>query len=229
MGPRYAIYYAPKPGSKLARFGAEWLGYDITTGATLPQPVLCKISSERLCEITAEPRRYGFHATLKPPFSLAEGCDAAALDAAVAALAADAEAFEAPRLQLTCLTGFWALTFSEPCPEMDRLAERCVAEFDRFRAPPSPTEFARRREAGLSLAQEALLRRWGYPYVMTEFRFHMTLTGRLDPVEGAQVAAELAPLCAPFCESGLLIDAIGLFRQTPDHPFRLLRHYKLTG
>jgi hypothetical protein len=28
--------------------------------------------------------------------------------------------------------------------------------------------------------QRNYLDRWGYPYVMEEFRFHMTLTGRLD-------------------------------------------------
>ena len=36
-------------------------------------------------------------------------------------------------------------------------------------------------KSGLTDRQEALLTQWGYPYVMEEFRFHITLTGALDP------------------------------------------------
>ena len=63
---------------------------------------------------------------------------------------------------------------------------------------------------------------------MEEFRFHMTLTARLDPVEGAAVGRELASVVEPLCETALTIDAISLFRQDRrDAPFRLLRRYKL--
>jgi hypothetical protein len=81
--PRYAIYFVPPPGSPLACFGAVWLGYDVANGAEPPQPRLPEIAPERLRNITAEPRRYGFHATLKPPFSLAAGATAEELGEAV--------------------------------------------------------------------------------------------------------------------------------------------------
>src|SRR5271163_1509402 len=97
---RYAIYFAPDPGSALARVGAEWLGYDVAAGASVPQPQISGISSVRLYEITEEPRRYGFHATLKPPFALAEGTAAGELDEAVAALANGVPTFIAPKLRL---------------------------------------------------------------------------------------------------------------------------------
>ncbi|HTZ38232.1 MAG TPA: DUF1045 domain-containing protein [Stellaceae bacterium] len=92
---RYAVYFVPEPGAPLARFGAAWLGYDIAGGKAAARPALAGVPAERLEAITAEPRRYGFHATLKPPFSLAEGTSAAALDAAVAALAARIAPFAA--------------------------------------------------------------------------------------------------------------------------------------
>jgi len=222
---RYAVYFAPKPASALGRFGAEWLGYDAATEDCPPQPAIAAITPERLRQITAEPRHYGFHATLKPPFALAEGADVDALDETVATLASRFPAFAAPGLRLTCLSGFWALMLSKRCRMVDGLAAACVAEFDRFRAPPSAAELARRRSADLSPAQEVLLRRWGYPYVMEEFRFRMTLTARL---EGAAVGRELASLVEPLCQTALTIDAIGLFRQDRrDTPFRLLRRYKL--
>jgi putative phosphonate metabolism protein len=225
---RYAIYFAPRPGSRLARFGAEWLGYDVASGVTVPQPALATIDAERLRTITAEPRRYGFHATLKPPFVLAEGCTVEELEQATAALARREAAFDAPPLHLSCISGFWALTLSAPCPPLHTLADRCVRMLDRFRAPPSAEELARRRRAQLTGRQEELLARWGYPYVMNEFRLHLTLTARLDAAEGATVGRELELLAAPLCRKSVPIDALSLFHQpNEDAPFRLVQRYPL--
>jgi putative phosphonate metabolism protein len=227
---RYAIYFTPDAASPLARFGAEWLGYDVAAGAAIAQPTVPGIAAEQLHAMTAEPRRYGFHATLKPPFFLADGGDAASLDTAVAALAGGFPAFAAPPLRLARISGFWALTLSEPCPMTDRLAELCVKDLDRFRAPPVAAELARRRGAGLSLRQETLLARWGYPYVLDEFRFHLTLTARLDGDKDNVVGRELAPFVAPFCQTSLMVDAVSLFHQERnDGPFRLVRRYELAG
>jgi len=227
---RYAVYFAPQPASALARFGAAWLGCDVAGNESVAQPVVAGIDRERLHAITAEPRHYSFHATLKPPFALAEGVDAAGLEEAVQALAGGFPAFTTPPLRLTRISGFWALTLCEPCQAMDQLATLCVSKLDRFRAPPAPEELARRRRASLSPVQEALLARWGYPYVMEEFRFHLTLTARLDPEEGAAVGRELATLVAPYCRTALPIDAISLFRQYHGAaPFRLLHRYALAG
>lgn len=229
-GERYAIYFAPAPGSALAQFGAAWLGYDVANGDMAEQPTVPDVSAERLREITAEPRRYGFHATLKPPFALANGASADAMAEAVAVLARRVPAFAAPPLRLSRISGFLALTLSAPCPEMQRLAEFCVSELDPFRAPPSEAEVARRRRARLSPRQDVLLTRWGYPYVMEEFRFHMTLTGRLDDGESTIVERALAPLVAPLCATPRPVDAISLFRQpSASEPFRLLRRYRLAG
>ena len=134
---RYAIYYAPDPGSALAVFGRSWLGYDAEAGAPVAQPELAGISPRRLAEITAEPRRYGFHATLKPPFSLRPGRDADSLANATRSFAARQAAITAPPLKLATIDGFWALVPSQPCPPLDHLAADCVRHFDAFRAPPS--------------------------------------------------------------------------------------------
>ena len=65
---RVAVYYAPRPDDPLFAAGATWLGRDPESDAPAPQPDLPDI-----VEITAEPRLYGFHATLKPPMRLARG------------------------------------------------------------------------------------------------------------------------------------------------------------
>ena len=149
-GFRYAVYFAPEPASALARFGAGWLGYDVATGATVPQPTMVGVDPGRLQAITAEPRRYGFHATLKPPFVLAEGSDIASLEAAVGTLASGLAAFETPPFRLARIGGFWALMPSESCPVLGRLAEICVTQARRFPRPSTRLgEVARRRRARL--------------------------------------------------------------------------------
>jgi len=227
---RYAVYFAPDRGSPLAEFGAAWLGYDADSGHTAPQPALPALAADRLHAITAEPRHYGFHATLKPPFVLAGGDEEAALRSSLAALAAELRPFAAPPLKLTRLSGFLALTPSAPSPDLERLAAHCVREFDRFRAPAAPAEIERRRRVGLSPRQEELLTRWGYPYVMDQFRFHLTLTGRLDPDEGAGVCRLLALMVAPLCQAPLPVTALTLFNHDgTDAPFRIIGRYPFGG
>lgn len=227
---RYAVYYAPAPDSALGRFGRAWLGYDAETGAPAAQAAIPGLTPQRLAEITAEPRRYGFHATLKPPFFLAPGRTGTGLATALAAFASRQEAVLAPPLTLAAIAGFWALVPSLPCPMLARLAAACVRHFDAFRASPEDAELARRRRAGLSPAQEKLLAAWGYPYVMDEFRFHLTLTERLAGDETSRVGAILADRVAPLCRASLPIEALALFHQPgPDENFRLVRRYRLAG
>lgn len=224
-GGRYAIYFAPTPRSALGRFGQAWLGA-CTADAKPPRPP--GISAARMDAIIAEPRVYGFHATLKPPFALVEGRDEADLDHALTTFAATRVSVRAPELRLTQLDGFWALTLAQPSEAVDRLAADCIVRFDPFRKPPSDDELKRRRRAGLSQSQEALLLRWGYPYVFDEFRFHMTLTARLAGVEAALLGQRLAPLVEPLCRRPLRVDAVALFHQpAAGARFRLIRRYPL--
>lgn len=228
-GGRYAIYFAPTRRSALGRFGRAWLGYDAVSGEDARSREVPGLAPGRLAEITAEPRLYGFHATLKPPFALEDGQRAATLDQALAAFAAARPSFLAPALRLAPLDGFWALTLAQSSAAIDRLAADCVTCFDQFRATPSQEEMERHRRARLSPSQEALLQRWGYPYVFGEFRFHITLTTRLAGAESALLGSHLASLVRPLCRLPLLVDAIALFHQpAPAVRFRLVRRYQLS-
>lgn len=228
MTARYAIYFAPKPESALARFGARWIGRDCATGTTVELTPIPGVSLKRLKAITEAPRHYGFHATLKPPFTLADGMTEMALEQAFEEFARNEAAFSLPALRLGVLSGFVALLLSEPSEAMHALAARCVGRFDRFRRQSEAAELARRREAGLSRRQEALLRRWGYPYVMEAFRFHMTLTQRLEEDERRRVLAGLKERAAPHLGHPLVVDCLALVRQ-PNRktPFRLVGHAPL--
>ena len=182
-----AVYYAPPADDPLAAAGAAWLGRDGETNAPLAQPDLPDIAA-----VTADPRGYAFHATLKPPMRLARGVDWSELLHAADALAGRIKPFDLPPLAVSDVHGFLALRETIPCPELQSLADLFVSELDRFRDPPGDAELARRRRAGLSEAQDRMLLRWGYPYVFTTWFFHMTLTRRLVAEEQAiyQPAAE---------------------------------------
>ena len=205
---RHAVYCLPD--GPFGDAGARWLGWDARTGRERPSPHP---------DWTGTPRRYGFHATLKPPFRLAG--EVAALEAAVADLAARTPPARAEGLEAAALGRFVALV-PRGSSDLARVAAACVADLDRFRLPAPPEETARRRAAGLSARQEEMLRRWGYPYVMEEFRFHLTLSAAVeDPAPVLAAArAHFAPP-APFVLGDLALcaeDGAGRFRLVSRHP-----------
>ena len=177
---RYAIYYAPPCRSALARFGAAWLGWDAAAGKVVPHPDMPGLSPSAISILTATPRRYGFHGTLKPPFRLAPDRTVTELEDALARFAAAHPPVVTAGLRLARLGRFLALVPKGDTVRLDALTADCVEEFESFRAPLSKAEIARRESAGLTDRQRAYLHKFGYPYVREEFRFHLTLTGALD-------------------------------------------------
>ena len=222
---RYAVYYAPEPGP-LATFGASWLGWDAARGRRLDPPDLPGLPLPTT-GITESPRRYGFHATIKPPFHLTPGRGAEALDDALADLCGWLKPVSLEGLELTRLGHFLALGPRGPVTELASLATHVVMALDDFRAAPSGDEISRRRPEGLTETQRALLRRWGYPYVMEEFRFHMTLTGRLTGTALDATEAVLAGELAPLLPRPFPVTSLCLFGERRDGWFRLLRRHRL--
>jgi Protein of unknown function (DUF1045) len=128
----------------------------------------------------------------------------------VQTLANQHESFSAGPLQLKLLDGFLALVMAEESVALSHLASDCVQRLDDFRSPLGEAEQRKRRAAGLTAEQEALLQRWGYPYVLDEFRFHMTLTSRLNDNE----ASRLFPLAelhfAEVLSQPIRVDALAI-------------------
>lgn len=222
---RFAVYYAPEPGA-LADFAAAWLGWDPVAAVPVAHPDLPGMPLP-VAEITATPRKYGFHGTLKPPFRLTGTRED--LEADLAALAARLAPAEMPGLELSRLGAFLALTPRGDTAPLAVLAAACVRELDSHRAPPGEAELERRRKARLSPRQEDYLAQWGYPYVLDEFRFHLTLTGRLAPDAGEAVATALRPTVAPLLPEPFRVSHLCLFGEAEDGYFHLLHRYALTG
>ncbi|MCK1757616.1 DUF1045 domain-containing protein [Bradyrhizobium sp. 137] len=227
--PRCAIYFAAGAHSALSRFGAELLGYDAYTGDEVPFPREALDVAPDWRDISADPRKYGFHATLKAPMMLAPGKSEAELAAACAAFAGKERPIPAIRPVVDSISGFIAVIAAEPVDALQQLAADCVSEFDSFRAPLSAEDRARRKPEKLSERQRDYLDRWGYPYVMEEFRFHMTLTGRLDAERRAPILEMLRSRFAALGSKTLVIDRIVLFKQDDAKArFRIVGEWALT-
>lgn len=219
---RFAVYCIPPEGA-LADFGAAWLGWDVQKGCVASQPVL-----PGLHDITMTPRKYGFHGTLKPPFRLADGQNYEGLATVASHLAATLKPAVCDGLTLTTLGGFLALTPRGDVTALRCVADACVRELDPFRTPAGEDELARRRKAGLSPRQEALLTEWGYPYVMEEFRYHMTLSGRL-PKEDLAMWVETVQRHLPDLPAPFVVDQIALCGERRDGRFEVIHRYALSG
>ena len=168
---RYAIYYIPD--LPLFQIGSDWLGWNSLTG----QETTLTANHHR---ITDRPRKYGFHATMKPPFSLASNSTQGELQDAFQAFCATVSPATGGTLKISRLGRFLAMTQDVQSNDVTDLAASTVSHFGKFRAPLSDNDIQKRRQRRLTPEQDALMLRWGYPYVMQEFKFHMTLTGPLQ-------------------------------------------------
>jgi putative phosphonate metabolism protein len=219
--PRYAIYFVPAPDTPLYQAGAALLGYDVYSGKRLPFPGGLTLGPDDWFALTSEPRTYGFHATLKAPFRLAPGRSAEELAAQLAAFAGAAREPVAIVPAVRTIGSFAALVPGEPSPALDRLAAGCVRAFDGFRAPLGEDERRKRLAAPLTDRHRENLERWGYPYVFDDFRFHMTLTGRIAPACQEAVLACLRRSLGAIEGRPLAVDRVALLcqpdRNTPFH------------
>jgi putative phosphonate metabolism protein len=226
--PRYAIYFAAGADNAMSRFGAELLGYDAYSGdeVSFPQGPLRVAPDWR--DITADPRKYGFHGTLKAPMALAPGKTEAELKAACATFASKPRPIPVIRPVVDAISGFIAVIPGEAVDALQQLAADCVRDFDSFRASLTAEDHARRKPERLSERQREFLDRWGYPYVMEEFRFHMTLTGRLDAERRGPILEMLRARFAGLKLETIEIDRITLFRQDdPKARFRIIGEWAL--
>lgn len=225
--PRHAVYFAPSPRHPLWELGCRWLGRDASDPADGGAPVH---------SLVAAPWRYGFHATLKAPMALAADVHESNWLAAVRTLAARHESFEMPALRVALLSDFIALRPVEPLEAahpLRRLADDCVIALDPWRAAAAAPGRERVARAPLDARQRANLDRLGYPFVLDDWRFHMTLSDSLAGVEADRIAAlrtsatrHFAPaLAMPLhCE-----DLCVFVEPVPGRPFELRHRFALGG
>jgi putative phosphonate metabolism protein len=220
---RFAIFYAPPEGSELAHAGAKWLGWDAAAGLAVAQPEL----GLDMASTTQTPRKYGLHGTLKPPMHLVTSQDAF-LDAVETFAETRAPVAFGP-LRLRTLGAFLAIVPEQQSSALSALAADIVRSFDPFRAPLSEGDLARRRASGLTDRQDRLLLEWGYPYVMDEFRFHITLTGKLDKMQMQDAFRAADAWFAPLLAEQHILSDLAVFGENADGRFHIVRRFPLAG
>lgn len=227
---RYAIYFTPAIDHPLTIAASHWLGYDAFSGEERPFPEAVALPAGRMSTVTAAAARYGFHATLKAPFRIADNTTPAALEAAFDVFCRKHQPFDLPGLALARLGRFHALVPSAPSETLQDFAAEVVRYFEPMRAPLSNEEIARRKPETLSQEERDNLLHWGYPYVFDAFRFHMTLTGPVTGTDASVVATALENHFKPFIGRPLEISGLGLFMEARrGAPFAIRRWQPLTG
>ncbi len=224
---RYAIYYTA-PAGQLADFGASWLGWDVANGTKVAH-TNWSLAGFDISEVTKTPRKYGFHGTIKPPFRLAEGRGAESLHQETQALCNQLQKVSLDGLELSQLGRFLALTPRGDASPLAKLAAHVVKELDGFRSPPNAKELEKRRKANLSPVQEQYLLDWGYPYVLEEFRFHLTLTGRLKREDASVLKSLMSSFVEPMLPSPFEVHDLTLAGEAPDGQFYEIERFPLRG
>ncbi|MDR2349246.1 MAG: DUF1045 domain-containing protein [Deltaproteobacteria bacterium] len=219
MRNRLAVYFVPEDDSPLGIFGGRLLGRLPRAGtpverASFPGP------RGRGFERSAEKAgRYGFHATLVAPFvpRVSEKTVANALKE----FSKTRETIRMPGLAPKIMPGrFAALVPGDAVPEsLGKLEKALVETMDEFRDKSVPPK----DRGPLTERQKILMKKWGYPRVLGEFRFHLTLAGDVDENFFRLVGELMTPaVLEPFA-----IDSLSLSREDPDGIFRLVGSFRL--
>lgn len=227
---RYGIYYCPGEDSELYRTASNWLGRDAAAGIELDPTLPAGIDLDEWRCNTESPRRYGFHATLKAPFRLAEDFGEADLFSAVEDYANRRVRFEESAPTVSLLGRFLALTLESPSRRLHEIADDCVRDFDRFRAAATEEELANRLRGRYSDRERGHIHRWGYPYVFDTWKFHMTLTNSLPEEVIGRYRKALGSYFNGICAQPLVFDSICIFsEEEPGAPFILKRRFSFGG
>jgi 2'-5' RNA ligase len=228
MTERYAVYFSPSANSALEKFGQSVLCRTASSPRTTPAS--SSFSDQiRWLELTEKPAHYGFHATLKAPFELEDRQSPEDLLSAVADFAKAQSPLELTSLYPRSLDGFMALTLEYEIDALSQFAHSCVKCFEPFRKTLSDADIVRRKQQNLSSRQETLLLEYGYPYVADEFRFHLTLSGRLKESD-ADYETWVISEYERLVHQVPILDQIAIFTQADRQtPFVEVAKFYLTG
>lgn len=220
---RYAVYHLPE--GALGTWGAHWLGWDVRHGEASQHPEIANLPRP-IDALSAVPRRYGFHATMKAPLRLAAGTDRHQMAVALKNICASHRPF-AMQMRLHWDWGFLCLRPVAQSEALVALEADLVRKLDRFRAPLSPEDLARRNPERLSPPARAHLDRWGYPHVLDLFHYHLTLSGAITADEGEALAAALGADLAPLLAAPMPVGALALVEEGADKHFTLIEEIPL--
>lgn len=230
MAARYAIYYTPPRNSRLESAGIHWLGRTPLRYGQPPHDIPEGFFKQEYYKIIEAPRWYGFHGTIRAPFELAKHVTPKTFVEEIRNICASHTPFKLSGLSISCFGGFLALTPATACPELLKLHSDLIRRLDHLRPQLSRFDLKRHLDKQLSERQERLLRRFGYPFVLEEFKFHMTLTGTIEDKVRRSYKEKMEHILNPYLTESIPINEVTVYMQ-PDRKTPFVEHARipLTG
>lgn len=225
---RLAIFFAPASKSPLAQFGSEWLGWDAENSIELTHPNIPNLPAST-SDITATPRKYGFHGTLKAPFKLHATKSLDEFSKALQSFSHRTPKFTIGKMKVARLGNFVAIVQENQSVILRDFAATIVKHFEEFSAPLSEEDIAKRRQANLTPRQDELMLRWGYPYIFEEFKFHLTLTGKIVERDAEITKNILAEHLSEILVKPLETVDICLYGERQNGRFEIIQRFPLLG
>lgn len=231
---RHAIWWVPRPGTELARFGQDWTGWCADRGTTGARRALAALSRPR-AGVPGAVRLRGLHAGVKSVFRLAPGRSAWGLEDALAELAGRTAPIRLSRLRLTVDGGRVVLAPMRPDDAVTRLLTSAAEAVLPFEVAPSYAALtgpgAGAGSGAVAAGGIVLLDRPEDAAVSsTVERFRLPLTDRMDPAAAAEIIAELEPFLADMLARPQTVADLALVGDPGrGRPWRLLERYALDG
>ncbi len=226
---RVAIFYAPGSQTALWEFGGNWLGWDVQHAKSVTHPDINGLP-EPIETLVATPQKYGFHGTLKAPFRLHSDQTIDGLKAAMKVFCDQRQPFTIGKMKVATLGRFVAIIQENPSEMFAEFASEIVTHFDEFRAPLSDEDIAKRRnKSKLTARQDELMLKWGYPYIFEEFKFHLTLTGKLSEQNAQIVCDRLSDHLKPILDAPVEAVDLCLYGEREDGRFEIIERFPFSG
>ena len=226
---RYAIYYVPSENSELDLFGKCWLGWDPYKGVETTKSDLSKLPSfKKFSSLVLTPKQYGFHGTIKAPFKLKNEYTYNDLENKVREISKQIHSFYFDQLIIKKLGNFIGLIPTNNL-KVNAVSNKFVEELDYLRDELSESEIKKRKPHKLTSNQKQMLFKWGYPYVFDEFKFHLTLTSKLNVVEIDDVLRSLQNILKQVNLNKISFNNICIFGQKSDEKFYFVQRFNFNN
>ena len=231
---RVAIYFLPKKNSSLENFGKNLLGRDINKKKKISLTRRQKYFINRgfmyfdeLKDYCEQPAKYGFHATLKAPFRLKRNVKTKNFYDVISHIAAQHSRFKIKGLKIVYSKKFTFITSRKPNKLLINLENDLVKHLDTFRAELNKTEIKKRIPDSLTFKQNKYLKEWGYPFVLDQFKFHMTLMNQNNNKLSNKQKLELEKLIYKISNNLLEFNEISLLGENKNGYFEEIKRFKL--
>ena len=231
---RVAIYFLPKKNSSLENFGKNLLGRDINKKKKISLTRRQKYFINRgftyfdeLKDYCEQPAKYGFHATLKAPFRLKRNVKTKNFYDVISHIAAQHSRFKIKGLKIVYSKKFTFITSRKEIKSLINLENDLVKHLDTFRAELNKTEIKKRNPDSLTFKQNKYLKEWGYPFVLDQFKFHMTLMNQNNNKLSNKQKLELEKLIYKISNNLVEFNEISLLGENKKGYFEEIKRFKL--